>query len=356
MSVSTPLLVLVLPVFLAIPAPAEADPPVPAAVVTTLRTGSGQIRQLAFDGDGDTFFASAENARAADHFTLVFDRPVAVKSIAVLTGRPDGQHGLGAARLEVAEDGKTFAELARFAGGKARADANGKRVQAVRIQPEGDLEHVLVVRELAIEAEPPVAVFKYPIEIEVDVSDAPEMKEWADNVARICERSYPMINEELWSEGFKPRQRISMVLRKDYNGVAQTGGGRITGSVKFFKEHPDDVGAMVHETIHNVQAYQRRVPGWLTEGVCDYIRFFKFEPGKLRPPRRDRARYNGSYKVTAQFLAFVCDRHGQDFVRKLNAILRKEGYREELWKELTGKTVQELEADWKATLVRRARI
>ena len=32
---------------------------------------------------------------------------------------------------------------------------------------------------------------------------------------------------------------IRMTLKGDYNGVAYAGGGRITGSVKYFKAHPD---------------------------------------------------------------------------------------------------------------------
>jgi hypothetical protein len=72
-------------------APAARDgQPVAATIETTLATASGQIRQFAFDGDGNTFFASAQNAGRADHFTLVFDEPVAVKSVAATTGRPGG--------------------------------------------------------------------------------------------------------------------------------------------------------------------------------------------------------------------------------------------------------------------------
>jgi len=59
--------------------------------------------------------------------------------------------------------------------------------------------------------------------------------------------------------------------------VAATAGDRITGSVQFFKAHPDDLGAMIHETVHVVQHYQRRRnnPSWLVEGVADYVRFFE---------------------------------------------------------------------------------
>ena len=48
-----------------------------------------------------------------------------------------------------------------------------------------------------------------------------------------------------------------MTLKKSYRGVAAASGSRITGSVKYFKDHPDDVGAMIHETAHIVQHYRR---------------------------------------------------------------------------------------------------
>ena len=38
-----------------------------------------------------------------------------------------------------------------------------------------------------------------------------------------------------------------MTLKK-MDGVAYASGNRITGSVEYFKSHPDDFGAMVHET------------------------------------------------------------------------------------------------------------
>src|SRR5262249_33755659 len=159
----------------------------------------------------------------------------------------------------------------------------------------------------------------------------------------------PMICEELKSDGFKPRTVVTMTLRKDYDGVAATGGGRITGSASYFKSHPDDFGAMVHETVHVVQAYRGRGnPGWLVEGIADYVRFFKYEPGKLAKLKPERAKYDGSYRVTAAFLAFASDKYDQELVRKVNARMREGKYSDEVFKELTGKTLKELEEEWKA--------
>ena len=125
-------------------------------------------------------------------------------------------------------------------------------------------------------------------------------------MARTCERAYPMINEELASEGFKPPQIIHLKLSKDYSGVAGTANDHIVGSVDYFRRHTKDVGAMVHETVHVVQAYRRgHRPGWLVEGISDYIRFFKFEPGKLGRINARTAHYDGSYRVSAAFLAYL---------------------------------------------------
>src|SRR5262249_7468671 len=198
---------------------------------------------------------------------------------------------------------------------------------AIRVKPEGESKHPLVIRELAVVSEPAVATFAYPVEINVDVSDAPEMKEWAEKAAQTCERSYTLINEELRSESYKPPAVIKMTLKNDYRGVAAASGDRITGSVSFFKAHPDDVGAMVHETTHVVQHYggRRGNPSWLVEGVADYVRFFRFEPGKLGRIDPERARYNRSYRVNAAVLADLAEKYHQDIVLPADTVMREAG-------------------------------
>jgi hypothetical protein len=330
--------------------PGEA--PVAAIVETTLNTDADQIRQYAFDGDANTCFVSAKNATRADHFDLVFDKPVALGPIEVATGRPDGRDKLEAGTLEVSANGKTFEEVAKFREGMARAKPGGRQVRVLRIKPATDLRHPLAIREFKVESDPPVAVFKYPVEFVVDVSDAPEMKVWAEKAARICEQQYGMINEELKSEGFKPRRVVRMALKSDYRGVAEVGDGRITGSVKWFTAHPNDFGAMVHETVHVVQDYRLAGnPGWLVEGIADYIRFFKYEPGKLGPISARRAHYDGSFRVTAAFLAYLTEKYDKQIVRKLNKMMREGEYKEDSFKILTGKTVRELDKEWRATLI-----
>src|SRR6185295_12921851 len=99
------------------PAPRPVARPATAMVESSLATGGGQIRQFAFDGNPDTYFASEKNATKADHFTLTFDTPANVKSVRVLTGKPKGGDALDSGVLEVSADGKEFVELAKFADG-----------------------------------------------------------------------------------------------------------------------------------------------------------------------------------------------------------------------------------------------
>jgi hypothetical protein len=332
--------------------PAADAKPVRATVVSTLATAPGHARQFALDGKADTYYASEKNPGKDDVATLIFDEPVMVKSLAVTTGKPDGVDKLTTGSLEASADGQTFESLAKFAEGTAHA-APDRKLKAVRVKP-GAIDHPLVIREFTVESDPPVATFKHPVEI-FAWSEDPAMTDWVMKAARICEREYDMICDELPSDGFKPRTEFTMDLTNDYRGVAATGGGSVTGSVNYFKQHKDDFGAMVHETVHVAQLYRRggnRNPGWLVEGVADYVRFFKYEPGKIGRIQPDRWKYDGAYRQTAHFLNYVAEKYDKDIVKKLNAAMRTGEYKPELWQLYTKKKVEELGDEWKASLKR----
>jgi hypothetical protein len=334
--------------------PAPLPRQVEAAVVeSSLATDGSRIRQFAFDGDTNTYFASEKNATKEDYVTLRLDRAVRLKSLEVISGKPNGDDRLETGTLEVSADGTAFETVAAFENGSARAKGLDRMVKAVRVRPTEDLKHPLVIREIVIDSEPKVVRFRYPIEIALDVADAPEMKEWGEKTVRVCERQYAMICDELASDGFKPPTQIRMTLKSDYKGVAAAGGGRITGSVLYFKSHPDDIGAMVHETVHCVQSYRARgLPGWLVEGIADYVRFWKYEPGQAGRLTPERAKYDASYRTTAAFLAFVTAKYDAQAVNKLNALLRDGKYDPGVWKTLTGKSVEELNQEWRQSLVK----
>ena len=63
-----------------------------------------------------------------------------------------------------------------------------------------------------------------------------------------------------------------------------------------------------------------------------------------------QARYDGDYRISANFLNWVTETYDRDIVRKLNVAAREGRYSENLWIKFTGHTVQELGDQWKESL------
>jgi hypothetical protein len=188
-------------------------------------------------------------------------------------------------------------------------------------------------------------------EFTIDTSATPELKDWADKLRPEVEKWYPIIVGYLPSDGFNAPRKFTITF-KVMDGVAYTSGTSIVGAAAWFKAHPDDQGAIIHELVHVVQQYHsRRNPGWLVEGVADYIRWIKYEPPTKRPhPNPARAKYTDSYRTTAAFLEFVAANYEHEIAVRLNEAMREGRYQPELWKEYTGKTVDELWAEYIKTL------
>ena len=199
----------------------------------------------------------------------------------------------------------------------------------------------------------------------IDIAAAPELQEWAQTqLAPVLGQWYPQIEGLLPSDGYVAPDHVHMVFRPE-PGVAETEGTEVSGNSPWFRgqRHGEAVGAMVHELVHVVQQYGDRepetVPGWLTEGIADYIRFFKFEPDHhgaddvwLKKQDLVKVRYDGAYRQTANFLDWVSRKYDSDIVVKLNAAARNGTYSQELWEAKGGKTAAELGKEWKDEKVR----
>jgi hypothetical protein len=204
----------------------------------------------------------------------------------------------------------------------------------------------------ALSAPPATAPATAPaFQILVDTSDVPEMRDYGLKAKQLAEVWYPKIYAMLPSDGFAMPPRVTIIFKKDEKGVAGTAGDHIVCSAKWFTDHPDDIGAIVHEMVHVVQAYHHRTPGWITEGIADYVRFFKYEPASRQPhPTSQKARYDASYRTSAAFLNWVSETHDKDLVKDLNAACREGKYTQEFWTEHTKKTLAELGEEWKKSL------
>src|ERR1051325_3323567 len=95
--------------------------------------------------------------------------------------------------------------------------------------------------------------------ITIDTSGAPELKDWAEHkLAPLLAEWYPKIAAMLPSEGYEPPKAFSVFIRPG-NGVAATGGARITANSGWLKNElgREGLGALLHEEVHVLQQYRR---------------------------------------------------------------------------------------------------
>lgn len=174
----------------------------------------------------------------------------------------------------------------------------------------------------------------------VDTNDAPDLKDWGNHAGMLCVEWLPKIATLLPSVGFVSPKEVTLYFDPQMKGVAHALGNKITISAKWVRAHPEDFGMVAHELTHVVQAYPPGGPGWLVEGIADYIRIVHYEPQAPRPkidPKK--ASYKDAYKTTAMFLEWMEKNHAPGLVVKLNAALREGSYAEILWQQSSGKTV-----------------
>nr|GFC13898.1 hypothetical protein [Tanacetum cinerariifolium] len=93
-------------------------------------------------------------------------------------------------------------------------------------------------------------------------------------------------------------------------------------------------------------------PGWLTEGIADYARYVygvNNQAGNWKlPDYKAGQSYTNSYRIMARFLVWL-DQHGYPkLVNQLDDAARTRTYTPEIWKQKTGKTLDELWAAYTA--------
>lgn len=140
----------------------------------------------------------------------------------------------------------------------------------------------------------------------------------------------------------------------NYKGVAATSNAHVRFNPVWFVKHSEDIDVVTHEVMHIVQNYGgNHVPGWLTEGIADYARYTfginNEAAGWKLTDYKPSQNYTNAYRITARFLVWT-EKHKQqpNLVNQLDQAMRAGTYTPDLWKQLTGKTVDELWADYTA--------
>ncbi|GFP92166.1 basic secretory protease [Phtheirospermum japonicum] len=150
----------------------------------------------------------------------------------------------------------------------------------------------------------------------------------------------------------KATQKVSLFV-DDMGGVAYTSGDQIHVSARYIQGYSGDVkreftGVLYHEMVHVWQwsGNGQPVPGGLIEGIADYVRLKAgYAPSHwVGPGQGDR--WDQGYDVTARFLDY-CNSLRSGFVAELNKKMRN-GYSNNYFVDLLGKTVDQLWKDYKA--------
>ena len=182
------------------------------------------------------------------------------------------------------------------------------------------------------------------VEVKLDVSEVPHLKQWGEDAKALMIKWYPRIINIIPTKGYKIPKVVTLKIRKSDKGIAFASGAKITVSSHWIEKRPKDIGLVVHELVHVVQRYRGKNPGWLVEGIADYIRWGLFEGKTLdrfnRPKKK--AGYKGGYQAAAGFLLWLETDKAPGIVNKLNTQMRLGQYSDELFKTYAGKTLDEL--------------
>lgn len=153
------------------------------------------------------------------------------------------------------------------------------------------------------------------------------------------------------AEDRKAVDKVSLFI-DDMDGVAYAINNEIHFSANYIGNYTGDLkreytGVLYHEMTHIWQWNGNgQTPGGLIEGVADFVRLkANYAPSHwVQPGQGDR--WDQGYDVTARFLDYCNDlRNG--FVAELNKKMR-DGYGDQYFVDLLGKTVDQLWSDYKA--------
>lgn len=200
-----------------------------------------------------------------------------------------------------------------------------------------------------------------PPQFVLDVSDSPDSEEWGKAAIGVAESWFthvaqlmatdgrdPLTGEQV-TERWQPPQEIRIVLKPDIGAPAYASGNTITIDSNWVASRPDDLGIVIHEMVHVIQAYpgSDHKPWWLVEGIADYIRWWRYEPelhtgtGRTRiNPERDN--YDNGYRITGMWLAWCSRKYDMRLVPALDLAMRRREDPVPLFEQITGKSPEQL--------------
>ena len=173
----------------------------------------------------------------------------------------------------------------------------------------------------------------------IDVSFGPrvpqpmrdQLQAWTETLKTRIPLWWPVLTTALSSPDYTPTDHVTLAFyRIDIAGAPAATTGT-TVDVDPWKlivrlHNPDAFGMVAHELVHVVQAYRpSATPGWLTEGIADYMRYYVLlpnDPGRYFDPQGLTEKTG--YQPTAGMLDWVEKSH-PGAVQKINQTMRQGG-------------------------------
>ena len=175
-----------------------------------------------------------------------------------------------------------------------------------------------------------------PVSVNLNVNQVPHLKNWGVQARELITIWSPRIARILDVEGYP--HNIDLTLQKSDEGIAHADSNAITVSSHWIEKYPEDIGLIVHEAVHVVQLYPEFEPGWVTEGIADYIRWHLFEKKPLEwfPAGEDDRGYEAAYRITGGFFLWITKFKNFDFIKILNTAMKNGEYDETVFFNSTG--------------------
>ena len=299
--------------------------------------------------DGDEFGLKTEPGAYVDPANAGWTLLTSVSTAPADAASPGGQYG-----VSLNDDDNAVLAHARYVlldVSRTEDDVNANTFFS-------EFDVVAPDKVTALKSTAPADAGPYRITIDTRGLDD-EMRKWAKTSLRdVCREWYPKLVEMLPSEGFQAPRNFVVQFKTNMGGTpAYAAGNKISVNLQWAKQNKDGegVGAVVHEMVHVVQQYKfgrKEVPFWLQEGIPDYVRWYLYEPQRRGARVRDaaRAKFDAGYRVSANFLNWVTQTYDKDIVKDLNAVVRQGKYTPGFVKDRTGKTLEQLNDEWKATV------
>lgn len=332
---------------------------------TTIKSSEAKVEphplSHLIDGDASTYYWSGSELEKGETVTMTMNAPVPLgKRLKVTTGfglknKEDGDH-LESAVLEASQDqGQSWKEVAKFHAGKAEVITSFlSRHYRVRVTER--IPHWVAFRHLEVSDQAltqktvkGTAVLngkKIPLSITTDLEGFDSLKPRFDEMAKLYFEVWPKLVTWLGVPADQIPRDVDIFLVHSLPHPAHAMGHTMTIDSRHLLNHPKDTaGVFVHELGHIVQHYSKYEPGWFVEGSADYVRYRQFPNGKWANDRRrtmTNKKPKGYYWDSASFLLWMEDTYKRPVVALVSRAIHDGIYRDDLFKELTGKSLEEL--------------